>query len=130
MSVRLFIEDKRTNSIHEYGESPHDSLILCDDGKVMYYNLQTGETSAEQSDYRFCCEDGTDPRERVDFYHAYLDIGGEKRIIDKPDTLSVLKKLLVKEKILSQISNAPTTDHIDAIAVLEPLIKELGGDVE
>ena len=39
--VKLYVKDNTTGKIHEYGTSPHDSLVLKKDGSIHYLNLQT-----------------------------------------------------------------------------------------
>lgn len=82
MSVRLFIRDNSSGTIHEYGTNPHDSLILNKDGSLHYENLQNccGTLYPEEG-YTFVLADGTDPRtdKAAIEYGAepYLDIGGD-----------------------------------------------------
>lgn len=123
MSVRLFIKDLQGGEVHEYGTNQHDSLILQPDGTLSYFNLQTGDGSGEHGSYQFCREDGTDPRDKSksDWQEEpFVDIGGD---YDLYNILSVLRKLLGKEQVLNKVSEAPTTDHIESIIVLEQLIK-------
>ena len=79
--LKLFVRDSITGTVHEYGTNQHDSLILQDDGSIHYYNLQNGCGSRFADEgYTFVLEDGTDPRERLDYLahgvEPYLDIGG------------------------------------------------------
>ena len=42
----MYIKDNDGGFVHEYGTNPHDSLMISDDGKCLYYyNLQCGEGS-------------------------------------------------------------------------------------
>ena len=82
MSVKLYVRDNTSGSVHEYGTNQHDSLILQEDGSLHYENLQncTGTMFPEEG-YTFVREDGTDPRtdEESAKYgvEPYIDIGGE-----------------------------------------------------
>ena len=76
---RLFVKDNTNGHVHEYGTSPHDSLILQEDGSLHYENMQccTG-TKFPDEGYSFCFADGTIPQ--WDVLHGvepYIDIGGE-----------------------------------------------------
>lgn len=81
MSVRLFIRDNSSGTIHEYGTNPHDSLILNKDGSLHYENLQNQcGTEYPEEGYTFVLADGTDPRddeETLRYGETYLDIGGD-----------------------------------------------------
>lgn len=59
--VKLYVKDNTTGKIHEYGTSPHDSLVLKEDGSIHYLNLQTCTGTRFPSEgYSFCLEDGID----------------------------------------------------------------------
>lgn len=79
MSVRLFIRDNSSGSVHEYGHNQHDSLLVNPDGSLHYYNLQNG--CGTMDEYTFVLEDGTDPRTKEDYIEfgceGVLDIGGD-----------------------------------------------------
>lgn len=82
MSVKLYVRDNTSGSVHEYGTNQHDSLILQEDGSLHYENLQNGTgTMFPEEGYTFVREDGTDPRtdEESAKYgvEPYIDIGGE-----------------------------------------------------
>jgi len=93
MSVKLFIKDLQGGNVHEYGTNQHDSLILQPDGTLAYFNLQTGDGSGEHGSYRFCKEDGSDPRNTSNWQEEpFLDIGGER----EPE----LRDTIVRESII------------------------------
>ena len=74
------ILDLQTGRVHEYGDNPHDSLYVSNDGRYLtYYNLQNGDGSG-LGDYRFVCDDDKIPAESetADAIHAevYFNIGG------------------------------------------------------
>lgn len=84
MSVKLYLRDNTTGTVHEYGTNRHDSLILQEDGSLHYHNLQNG--CGTQDDYTFVLEDGSDPRESDDWQsEPYVDIGGEPERRDEYD---------------------------------------------
>ena len=82
MSVKLYLKDNTTGTIHEYGTNRHDALILQEDGSLHYENLQncTGTMFPEEG-YTFCEADGSDPRTSEEYIkhgvEPYIDIGGE-----------------------------------------------------
>lgn len=90
MSVKIYLKDNTSGTIHEYGTNPHDSLILQEDGSLHYENLQncTGTQFPEEG-YTFCNEDGTDPRTAEECIkhgvEPYLDIGGEGEDLRLPE---------------------------------------------
>ena len=63
--TELKILDKADGSIHVVGEDPHDCLMVKN-GVVEYYNLQNGEGTGEDSDYKFIEKDVFDPKEYED----------------------------------------------------------------
>lgn len=74
------ILDLQTGRVHEYGDDPHDSLYVSNNGRYLtYYNLQNGDGS-NLGDYRFVCDDDKIPAESetADALHAevYFNIGG------------------------------------------------------
>lgn len=40
MSVKIYLKDNISGTIHEYGTNPHDALILQEDGSLHYENLK------------------------------------------------------------------------------------------
>ena len=81
MSVQLYIKDNVDGTIHEYGSNRHDSLLLRDDGSIVYQNLQNGDGS-EYGSYQFCDRDGSDPRGDNWNGDPLLDIGGMKNPLE------------------------------------------------
>ena len=81
MSVQLYIKDNVYGSVHEYGSNRHDSLLLRDDGSIVYQNLQNGDGS-EYGGYQFCDKDGSDPRDDNWNGDPLLDIGGMKNPLE------------------------------------------------
>lgn len=82
MSVKLYLRDNMTGTIHEYGTDQHDSLILQEDGSLHYENLQNGcGTMFPEEGYSFCRSDGGDPREdevvKCGDDDPILDVGGD-----------------------------------------------------
>ena len=61
--VRLFIRDKSSGIVREYGTNSHDSLIVNSAGSIDYYNLQCGDGSPNGFD--FVTENGTSDRKSV-----------------------------------------------------------------
>ena len=84
MSVRLFIKDKVTDKVHEYGTDHHDCLMLHDeDGSLSYYNLQTGDGTGKDGSYTFCKSDGSDIDTKNE-YESVVNIGGDPDIPQFP----------------------------------------------
>lgn len=82
MSVQLYIKDNVDGSVHEYGSNPHDSLILREDGSIVYLNLQNSDGS-DHGSYQFCKEYGSDPRDISKWGELpFLDVGGAKTPLD------------------------------------------------
>lgn len=79
--LRLFVKDNTSGIVHEYGTSPHDSIVLQDDGSLHYENLQNcAGTKYLDEGYSFCLEDGTVPKWDVTYgVEPYIDIGGTYR---------------------------------------------------
>ena len=79
----MYIKDLETGEVRKYGTDHHDSLMISNDGKCLYYkHLQNGEGS-EYGDYRFVTDkDGFIPAEdEVLIKHgadACFNIGGFK----------------------------------------------------
>lgn len=76
----MFIKDLETGEIHRYGDNPHDSLVMSEDGRTLtYYNLQNGDGS-EVGGYIFCGKDGKIPKDTTSVNEwmgmRYWDIGG------------------------------------------------------
>jgi hypothetical protein len=77
----MYIKDLESGEVRKYGTDHHDSLMISNDGKCLYYeHLQNGEGS-EYGDYRFVTDkDGFIPAEdEVLIKHgadAYFNIGG------------------------------------------------------
>ncbi len=87
--VRLFIRDKSSGIVREYGTNSHDSLIVNSAGSIDYYNLQCGDGSPNGFD--FVTENGTSP----DDFLGAVDIGGESCNINKLTAENAeLRKLL------------------------------------
>lgn len=42
-NIDLYIRDKYSGHIHKIGDSPHDCLMVDDEGTVHYHNLQNGD---------------------------------------------------------------------------------------
>ena len=109
------ILDLQTGNIHEYGDNPHDSLYVSNDGRYLtYYNLQNGDGSGV-GDYRFVCDDDKVPAESetADAIHAevYFNIGGFDKhykyarftpIFFTKDQLQALLELLNAQEELSE----------------------------
>ena len=78
--LKLFIKDRETGVVHEYGTNPHDSLIVHSDGSLSYYNLQTGEGTMFGA-YCFCDKNGNDPMDKAIKTHwavmPFVDIAGK-----------------------------------------------------
>lgn len=82
MSVKIYLKDNTSGTIHEYGTNRHDALILQEDGSLHYENLQNGTgTMFPKEGYSFCEADGSDPRASEEYIkhgvEPYIDIGGE-----------------------------------------------------
>ena len=76
--LRLFIKDNTNGQVHEYGTSPHDALILQEDGSLHYENLQCfGGTKYPEEGYSFCLYQGTVPPLDDPEIDPYIDIAGE-----------------------------------------------------
>ena len=92
----MFLRDLHTGEIRKYGENHHDSLIIANDGRTLYYgHLQNGDTSL--TGYRFCIdENGKTPEEDEVLMHhgadAYFNIGGFSKDYGKgiSDAISAL----------------------------------------
>lgn len=41
MSVKIYLKDNTSGTIHEYGTNQHDALVLQEDGSLQYENLQS-----------------------------------------------------------------------------------------
>lgn len=90
MSVKLFIKDKVTDKVHEYGTNQHDCLMLNDkDGSLAYYNLQTGEGTGEDGGYTFCKSDGSYIDAKNE-YESIVDIGGDLDMTNTENFGSIL----------------------------------------
>lgn len=87
--VRLFIKDKSSGIVREYGTNSYDSLIVNSAGSIDYYNLQCGDGSPNGFD--FVTENGTSP----DDFLGAVDIGGESCDVNKLTAENAeLRKLL------------------------------------
>jgi len=53
--IDIFIKDEYSGKIHRVGDDEHDSLYVDLEGRVHYYNLQTGDGS--NGGYRFMPSD-------------------------------------------------------------------------
>lgn len=99
--VKLYIRDNSTGTVHEYGDNPHDALILQPDGSLHYLNMQNLEGTGKAGGYTFCLADGNIPD--ASFYpdDAYIDIGGcqpdgEQR--KREAHYETLKRVLLKKE--------------------------------
>ena len=92
MAVRLFVKDNTNGAVHEYGDSPHDSLLLTEDGSLHYENLQncTGTQFPEEG-YSFCDENGNVDFECPETGDKIYDIGGNKKNIERKGEKTTMK---------------------------------------
>lgn len=79
----IYLRDNCGGYIHKYGENPHDSLVMSEDGKYLYYgNLQNGAgTMFREEGYSFVTKDGKtldEIKDRNPYDHGekYVNIGG------------------------------------------------------
>ncbi len=92
MAVRLFVKDNTNGAAHEYGDSPHDSLLLTKDGSLHYENLQncTGTQFPEEG-YSFCDENGNVDFECPETGDKIYDIGGYKMNFERKGEKKAMK---------------------------------------
>lgn len=77
MAVRLFVKDNSDGTVHEYGDNPHDSLELNEDGSLYYVNLQNcASTRYPKEGYSFCDKNGNTDFECPETGEEIYDIGG------------------------------------------------------
>lgn len=133
------IKDMMNGSVRAYGENPHDSLTISQDGRTLaYYNLQNGDGS-RAGDYRFVMDDGLVPRlsltEDAKNGAWYANIGGfeKDQVMFKATGTKVLNKrngahgVVIREWETGQIlvceSTEPyvfcTHDSWDTLEVIE-----------
>jgi hypothetical protein len=76
--VKLFIRDKSTGKVREYGTNRHDSLIVDPDGRIKYFNLQNGCGTGygEYSEYEFVPDQDNEFIREVFPIDGTIDIGG------------------------------------------------------
>ena len=73
----LFLRDNTNGRVHRYSTNQHDSLILDEEGKIQYLNLQNGTgTLFPEEGYSFCDSEGRDINPLLCGDEVYLDIGG------------------------------------------------------
>lgn len=75
----MYIRDNTTGVVREYGSDKHDSLVISEDGKTLYYyNLQCGEGSKYGAYSIVTDERGLIPLhdEKIGLDTAYANIGG------------------------------------------------------
>ena len=73
----IYIKDKETGVVREYGSDQHDSLIVTGDGKyIEYYNLHNGEGGGDGGSYIFCDKDGKTPDESDNRDMEFINVGG------------------------------------------------------
>lgn len=77
--LKLFVKDNTSGTIHEYGTTPHDAMILQEDGSLHYENMQNCcGTQYPEEGYSFCLEDGSIPKWNMKHgVEPYIDIAGE-----------------------------------------------------
>ena len=76
MSVKLYLKDNTTGTIHEYGTNRHDALMVSN-GALKYQNLQNGDGTP--TGYSFCTVDGAPPKDEEDHL---VNIGGDHTGVD------------------------------------------------
>lgn len=59
MSVVLYLKDKITDTVHEYGTDPNDGLLIDEGtGGMYYFNHRTGGGTLPGGEYVFCDKEG------------------------------------------------------------------------
>ena len=141
----MWIKDLTNGSVREYGINHHDSLVISDDGKSLYYShLQNGDGS-QYGNYRFVVdEEGHIPEEdEVLMRHgaeAYFNIGGFTKIPRSADIAFIAenygsKQITVAIEEMSELikelckSQRQTTDDIMEVLKIESRITEEMADV-
>ncbi len=76
--LKLWIKDKCTGMVREYGTNHHDSLIVDRYGRIKYYNLQNGGGTGfgAYSEYEFVPDPDDGALREIFNLDNTIDIGG------------------------------------------------------
>ena len=106
--LKLWIKDKCTGRVREYGSNHHDCLIVDRYGRIKYYNLQNGGGTGfgADSEYEFVPDPEDEFLREIFSVDGTIDMGGYH-------TDAELRKMRISQKKMDKmLCKSMRKDHV------------------
>ena len=107
----LHIRDKIFGNIHTYGTDSNDSLMLDENGNVMYYNLQNGEGTGECGGYEFVYTPDEGGYNGIKEVYSEWDSPRDNKKYDEMSKEELIWQCLVKDLQIRELLKAGVSDE-------------------